>query len=111
MADNKPRYKRVCLECGRTYWAKRRQSVFCCIEDKMAFTNRRRDRGAELYDVLMTQRFARKTKAGKDAWRLVCALASAYRMADQDRRGGRPSWSRRAMERIPLGYSTGGDRR
>lgn len=105
---------RVCRECGLAYQAKKAASTFCATACRMAFNNRRRDRGAEIYDLFMATRFDRKDAGEARAWALMCSLASAYRDADKATRGGRESWRDldEAVAAIPNGFSkNGGDGR
>lgn len=98
---------RSCRECGVGYEAKKAASLFCSSPCRMAFNNRRRDRGAELYDLFMATRFDRKDAGEARAWALMCSLASAYRDADKATRGGRDSWRDldEAVAAIPNGFS------
>jgi hypothetical protein len=80
----------------------------------MAFNQRRRDRGTELYDVLMSSRFGGVTERGQMAPRdMVDKLMNAYKAADDHARAGRPSWQRWALAqtRIPMAFSKEGDKR
>lgn len=58
----------------------------------MAFNNRRRDRGAEIYDLLMAMRFEREKGAQSQLWTVICTRASAFRDSDNNLRDGRKSW-------------------
>jgi hypothetical protein len=78
----------------------------------MAFHNRRRDRGAELYDLVMAMRFDREHAKDEGLWSHICALASAYNTADKHKRPGRKSYDKDAHLRLPLTYDAiGGDNR
>lgn len=99
----------VCRECGKALERKETKRggprMFCDAPCRLAFNNRRRDRGAELYDLFMALRFEREKAAKSKVWSLLCDRASAYRDADKARRDGRKSWQslRAAMEALPLG--------
>lgn len=45
----------TCIECGTTFKAQRYDADFCCTAHRNAFNNRRRDRGAILYDLAMIE--------------------------------------------------------
>lgn len=100
-----------CLECGTKYERKRSAAEFCGDKCRMAFNQRRRDRGTELYDILMSARFDAKDRAAPGD--LVAKLLSAYKAADDHARNGRASWQRwsQAQTRIPNAYSKEGDKR
>lgn len=91
-----------CRECGTAFEKRHRTALFCTSACKQRFNNRRRERGAELYDMAM---------AGERD--IVTRLLSAYKAADKAQRGGRPSYqdSDMAMTRIPFGFGVGGDGR
>lgn len=106
--------QRVCLECGGEIKAgARREAEFCCDAHRKDFNNRRALRGAELYDLFMSQRFDRTTAREMGAWTVMCSLASAYRDADKAKRGGRRSWRKldAALGSIPMAFGAAGDKR
>ncbi len=116
VATNRPPGSRIieCLECGGEglqLGVERRE--FCCPRCRAAWHNRRRDRGAELYDLFMAVRFERGSAKLYGLWTLMCALASAYRDADTHKRGGRRSWRRisDAVGAIPPAFGRQGDGR
>lgn len=84
---------RVCLECGEPFAATRADAEFCCKACRQTFGNRRLQRGAELYDLFMLQRFERPEATRIGAWSLMCRAASQWRSEDQARREGRRSWT------------------
>jgi hypothetical protein len=49
-------------------------------------------RGADLFDVFMSIRFARSGAARAGAWTLLCRMAAAFRDEDRRHRAGRQSW-------------------
>lgn len=78
----KQTYSGTCLECGKAFSGKRQPAKFCCHACRVAFTNRRRDRGAILYDMVMS---------GAPRKAVAEFLARCRRM-DVTVRGGRQSW-------------------
>lgn len=100
-----------CRECGASTAreGRGRPKVFCSKTCRMKWHNRRLQRGAELYDFVMSWRFERDQA---DTLGQITRLASAYRDADKKLRAGRPSWDvEEAQGRLPLGYSINGDNR
>lgn len=87
------RAKRVhrCAECGQDTTAKGR---FCSVPCKDAFNNRRKARGAELYDFFMDLRFSRDVAKSTGLWQKACRLAANWREEDERERAGRRSWRR-----------------
>lgn len=81
-----------CRECGATFDATRRARVFCGTLCRMTFNQRRRERGAILYDLFMAQRFERDTATEKGTWSSMCRIAGAFRDEDTAQREGRKSW-------------------
>jgi len=77
----------VCRECGA-----RAGGQFCSTACKTAWNNRRKSRGAVLYDLFMAMRFERKAVAGDNLWTLLCRLGTDWRSEDIEERGGRHSW-------------------
>jgi hypothetical protein len=94
-APTPPAFKRAhsCRECGEAFEAGRQGALFCADPCRAAFQNRRRDRGAELYDLFMLHRCQRPTGRAIRAFFLMCRLASLWRAEDRRQRQGRPSWS------------------
>ena len=113
---NRPPGSRIieCLECGGEglqLGVERRE--FCCNPCRMAWHKRRRDRGAEIYDLFMACRFERGKAKLHALWTLMSSLASAYRDADNHKRAGRRSWRRidDAVGSIPSAFGRQGDGR
>lgn len=104
---------RVCAECGSGFTPKKSSAEFCCHACRQVFNNRRAMRGAQLYDLVMTMRFDRKTATDKQVWSVLCGLASAFRAGDQHARDGRRSWRKlgAALSGIPMAYGKAGDGR
>jgi predicted nucleic acid-binding Zn ribbon protein len=100
---------RPCQECGKPYENPSKLALFCSTGCRLKFNRRRRDRGTELYDLVMSARFE-TNGATKD---LVERLLNAYRDSDKTKRGGRMSWQtwKTAQYRIPQSYSKSGDMR
>lgn len=88
----------VCLECGAPYGAREKGGEFCCPAHRMAWNNRRLQRGAELYDLFMALRFERPLAAKLNLWTIVCRAATFFRTEDFAARDGRRSWG--APERV-----------
>lgn len=105
--------RKTCKECGHPYSYQKGSKLFCSHECGVAFNNRRLERGAEMYDLVMSMRFERKTAKQNELWTTVCRLASAYRDADKTKRDGRQSWKKidKALGDIPNGYGLEGDGR
>lgn len=83
----------ACRECGGPILARRQDAVFCAKRCQMAWHNRRRTRGAEMYDLVMAMRFDRQEAARVGAYSMLTQLASAARESDLVKRPGRPSWN------------------
>src|SRR5688572_17639911 len=103
---------RPCQECGKSFTPKTPTRLFCDTPCRNAFNARRRDRGAELYDVLMVQKFE-PNKWDANQIPPVDKLLLAYKAADDARRGGRRSWQNAwdVSTKLPMAYSTEGDKR
>lgn len=79
-----------CLECGVP--ATGRAAEFCSQACRFAFNNRRKRRGAELYDLYMAHRFDRAVATELGVFQAINRLASDYREQDKAERAGRRSW-------------------
>ncbi|UNJ22083.1 DNA gyrase inhibitor [Microcystis phage vB_MweS-yong2] len=99
---------RPCLECGRAFAPARRDAEFCCDGCRNGFKARRRERGAELYDLHMINRFERDEGKRMKALGLMNRLASIWREEDRSRREGRRSWTTpaRTAERLTYARAT-----
>lgn len=108
-----PKHDLHCLECGEGFTSVTEAAEFCCSRCRDAWNNRRKARGAEIYDLFMALRFERGPAKLAQVWTLLCAVASAYRDADKTKRGGRRSWRklRAAIADIPMAYGSAGDGR
>lgn len=106
--------KHICRECGTDLKALglRPTAIFCTPAHRKAWNNRRMIRGAELYDLIMAQNYERDQRKPLELQSLISRLASVYRDADKALRDGRKSWDvKEAIARMPLTYSTEGDKR
>jgi hypothetical protein len=81
-----------CRECGSLFSAQRATREFCCTRCRTKFHNRRSVRGAEFYDLVMSQRHDRVAAKQAGAWSLMSRMAAAFRLEDVRDRGGRKSW-------------------
>src|SRR6266511_4036800 len=84
------RIRGTCRECGKMFIARRAKRDFSSKKCRRDFHNRRMTRGAELYDVLMSLRFARAQAKAEGVWSLLCRMAASYKASDD--REGRRSW-------------------
>ena len=81
----------ACLECGRT---NTRKGDFCSKDCRSVFNNRRKVRGAELYDLYMAHRFERSVATDLGVFQAINRLAANFREEDRSDRDGRRSWRR-----------------
>ena len=79
----------VCRECGSPTGGEFCKPPSKC---KTKWNNRRKSRGAVLYDLLMSQRFDREAAEADHIWTLACRQMADWRVDDNRRRGGRLSW-------------------
>jgi hypothetical protein len=86
-----------CAECGNGHPAK---GDFCATACKDAFNNRRKARGAEMYDLYMAHRFERPLATSLGVFQAINRLASNWRSEDHELRASRKSWRpvRQVME-------------
>lgn len=84
----------VCLNCGESFEQGRKAAEFCSRKCVRAWNNRRYIRGAELYDLMMIQRFDRGEATKHKVWTALTRLTRQYRDEDIRERGGRRSWRR-----------------
>lgn len=92
---------RDCLECGTDHVCK---GGFCSTSCRHDFNNRRKARGAELYDLYMAHRFERDHAKQLGVFQAINRLASNFREEDKARRAGRRSWRspRTVLEERPF---------
>lgn len=77
-----------CLECSLpVQQTSRRERLFCCAEHGQLFHHRRRQRGAEIYDLFRAIRRERKMAKDMDLWTEMCRLETLWE--DEDRAAGR----------------------
>lgn len=77
-----------CAECGHEFHAKRPdRAEFCSTECRSRYNNRRRDRGAMLFDLYLHHRFNRKAAAEKNLQTLIDRMVGNW--VEEDRRAGR----------------------
>lgn len=84
----------ICLNCGESFERGRKPAEFCSRKCANLWNNRRLTRGAELYDLLMIQRFDRDEATKHKVWTALTRLTRQYRDEDIRERGGRRSWRR-----------------
>ncbi|WP_084368962.1 transcriptional regulator [Rhizobium sp. RU36D] len=81
----------ACLECESET---QKTGDFCCDACRAVFNNRRKARGAEIYDLYMAHRFQRNLATQLKLMSRINRLASIYREEDRAMRNGRRSWRR-----------------
>lgn len=98
-----------CQECGKPVESPGKPALFCSTGCRLKFNRRRRDRGTELYDLVMLASYENDAAS----WDLISKMVTSYRLSDEKLRGGRKSWQawRTAQFRIPQAFSNGGDGR
>lgn len=81
-----------CVECAAVVETKKDTTRFCGAACRMAWNNRRRDRGAQLYDLFRAMRRERGKAAEMGLWSIACALELSWQEEDQAERPGRRSY-------------------
>ncbi len=81
-----------CLECAKPVERPRIGQEFCCPSCRLAFNNRRMQRGAEMYDLFRALRRERETAKALNLWTEICRLELAWEQEDQRDRPGRRSY-------------------
>lgn len=84
--------KGKCRECGCDMISTRKPKTFCSDACRTAHVNRRRERGAQIYDLFMAMRYERALAAKFKVWTTMCQLAAEWRLEDDRERDGRKSW-------------------
>lgn len=105
---------RLCRECGCELkpLGLKPQAAFCGPAHRKQYNNRRMIRGAELYDLMMSNRFQREDAKNLNLLSVMSNLTRAYRDADKAARNGRRSWNlQEALARLPSAYGREGDKR
>jgi len=72
-----------CRECLQSFEAKTLAAQFCGATCRTGFNNRRKSRGAELYDLFMAMRYQRAEAKEAGTWKRLCRLAQSYRAEDE----------------------------
>lgn len=75
---------RNCRECGALVMQGRKVKDFCDTNCRITWHNRRKKRGAEMYDLFMLLRYDRKNAAEKQVWSLLCNMAMNFKEDDQE---------------------------
>lgn len=92
-AGNRPASSgRDCMECGGSCAPAKQPRDFCSATCRQTFNNRRMQRGAEIYDLLMAIRYQRDRATDMKLWRWLNRLAKKFRDQDNAERQGRKSW-------------------
>lgn len=93
-----------CCECGSGFSSEATIQIFCKAECRTIHNNRRRKRGALLYDLFMSMRW-NPIKA-KGVWSAMCKLTDEWKEEDRREREGRKSWKDRILflEKRPYLY-------
>lgn len=74
----------LCLECNGPVSKPRDQEKFFCSDAcRHRHKNRRKLRGAELYDLFMTMRFDRAAAKEHQVWAVMCRMASQWNEEDK----------------------------
>lgn len=73
-----------CDECGKDIEVRARPKRFCSDACRWAWTNRRKDRGSQIYDLFMNSRFNRKEASDKGVWAIMCRMASNWKHEDDE---------------------------
>lgn len=82
--------QQCCVECGNPISGRLKQ--FCSTPCRMAFNNRRMQRGAELYDLFRALRRERDTAKQLGLWSEICRLEYGWQQEDERERPGRRSY-------------------
>lgn len=79
-----------CPECGQATSGQRAR--FCSTSCRMAFNNRRMQRGAQAYDLFRALRRERDTAKKLNIWTELCRLELIWQEEDEAARPGRRSY-------------------
>lgn len=82
-----------CLECGKPTGERREGAQFCCAPCRQSFNNRRRDRGAEMYDLFRALRRERGMAKALKLWTKMTQLELRWQEEDERDRPGRRSYT------------------
>lgn len=94
---------RCCRECGSPLAAPttagsnrpkkaRDDAKFCSTPCKTGWNNRRKSRGADIYDLWMSMRYCREEAKALGVWREICRLSEVWNA--EDKAAGRTSFER-----------------
>lgn len=93
MNTTKTKPLRECRECAEPLPAMAKASAcFCGDRCKAAWNNRRKTRGADLYDLWMTMRYRRDDAKELKVWKEMCRLSEKWN--EEDRAADRVSFER-----------------
>ena len=91
-AQRTPASGSACLECGEPCGSRARRADFCSSPCRKAFNNRRMTRGAELYDLVMANRYDRELATELGVYTLITRMTLKFHEQDEKERAGRKSW-------------------
>lgn len=89
-----------CRECGSEFKKVRdHEQLFCSSACRTSYNNRRKQRGADLYDLFMTMRYERDEAKALNVWSVMCRMGQDWN--DEDKNESRKSYlpARRVLER------------
>ncbi|MDP4024428.1 transcriptional regulator [Methylobacterium sp. NEAU 140] len=86
-------HERACLECGTPFTPRKSDAEFCAAGCRQSWNNRRLQRGAEVYDLLMALRWDRAVATGLHVFTALSRMAAGFRRQDIAERDGRRSWT------------------
>ncbi len=96
MTTTKKLTVRCCRECSAALAAPKpgfvRDAKFCGISCKATWNNRRKNRGADLYDLWMAMRYDRDTAKDLGVWKEMCRLSEKW--SDEDKAAKRKTYER-----------------
>lgn len=85
-----------CKECGKPLTSTRKPKSFCDPDHRLAWVNRRAERGSLIYDLFMATRYDRKAAAELDLWTKLCRMGEIFR--EEDLKAKRPQTWRKPRE-------------
>jgi predicted nucleic acid-binding Zn ribbon protein len=78
-----PKATHHCRECGNAIAADRKPNAkFCSDGCKAAWNNRRKKRGADIYDLWMAMRYERDEAKRLGVWKEMCRLSEKWHEQD-----------------------------
>lgn len=87
-----PYKSKPCLECGEVFAPHRPDETFCTPKCRKDWGNRRMQRGAQLYDLMMAQRYERSDATEAGTWTMLTRMTQQFKAEDEAARAGRRSW-------------------